>query len=62
MMVEAMAPKTLVALGLTARGGRDALVSGVAVDSRAVRPGMMFAALPGAKVHGAAFIPAVLAA
>ncbi len=61
-MVEAMAPKTLVALGLTARGGRDALVSGVAVDSRAVRPGMMFAALPGAKVHGAAFIPAVLAA
>ena len=62
MMVEAVAPKTLGALGLTARGGRDALVTGVAVDSRAVRPGMLFAALPGSKVHGAAFIPAVLAA
>ncbi|MDE3027198.1 MAG: UDP-N-acetylmuramoyl-L-alanyl-D-glutamate--2,6-diaminopimelate ligase [Paracoccaceae bacterium] len=61
-MVEAVAPKTLGALGLTARGGRDALVTGVAVDSRAVRPGMLFAALPGSKVHGAAFIPAVLAA
>jgi UDP-N-acetylmuramoyl-L-alanyl-D-glutamate--2,6-diaminopimelate ligase len=62
MMVEAVAPKTLGALGLTARGGRDAFVTGVAVDSRAVRPGMLFAALPGSKLHGAAFIPAVLAA
>jgi UDP-N-acetylmuramoyl-L-alanyl-D-glutamate--2,6-diaminopimelate ligase len=54
--------RTLAALGLTARGGREALVTGLAVDSRAMRPGMLFAALPGSAVHGARFIPAALAA
>lgn len=49
-------------LGLTARGGRDPVLSGVTVDSRAVKPGTLFAALPGSKVHGAAFVPAALAA
>lgn len=49
-------------LGLTARAGRDAVVTGVTVDSRAVRPGMLFAALPGSKVHGAAYVETALQA
>lgn len=48
--------KSLSDLGLTARGGRDARVRGLAVDSRLVKPGMLFAALPGATAHGAVFI------
>jgi UDP-N-acetylmuramoyl-L-alanyl-D-glutamate--2,6-diaminopimelate ligase len=47
-------------LGLTARAGRDPALSGITVDSRAVRAGMLFAALPGSQVHGAKFIPAAL--
>ena len=47
-------------LGLTARAGRDPALSGVTADSRAVRAGMLFAALPGSAVHGATFIPAAL--
>lgn len=43
-------------LGLTARAGRDPALSGVTADSRAVRAGMLFAALPGTAVHGARFI------
>jgi UDP-N-acetylmuramoyl-L-alanyl-D-glutamate--2,6-diaminopimelate ligase len=49
-------------LGLTARGGHDPILTGVTVDSRAVRPGMLFAALPGSKVHGASFIETALEA
>ncbi len=48
--------KSLADLGLRAQGGREAQVSGLAVDSRAVKPGFLFAALPGARVHGGAFI------
>lgn len=48
--------KHLSDLGLTARAGRDPLISGLTVDSRAVREGMLFAALPGARWHGAEFI------
>jgi UDP-N-acetylmuramoyl-L-alanyl-D-glutamate--2,6-diaminopimelate ligase len=47
-------------LGLTARAGRDPALSGLTSDSRAVRAGMLFAALPGTAVHGATFIPAAL--
>ncbi|WP_374372607.1 UDP-N-acetylmuramoyl-L-alanyl-D-glutamate--2,6-diaminopimelate ligase [Tabrizicola sp.] len=47
-------------LGLTARAGRDPALSGVTADSRAVRAGMLFAALPGTAVHGATFIAAAL--
>jgi UDP-N-acetylmuramoyl-L-alanyl-D-glutamate--2,6-diaminopimelate ligase len=54
--------KTLVQLGLTATAGREVPVTGLAVDSRKVQPGTLFAALPGTKVHGASFIPAALAA
>jgi len=48
--------KSLAQLGLQARGGREARVTGLSVDSRQVRPGHLFAALPGVKVHGAEFI------
>ncbi|MBA3910091.1 MAG: UDP-N-acetylmuramoyl-L-alanyl-D-glutamate--2,6-diaminopimelate ligase [Rhodobacter sp.] len=47
-------------LGLTARAGRDPALSGLTADSRAVRAGMLFAALPGTATHGARFIPAAL--
>jgi len=43
-------------LGLTARAGRDTDLSGITADSRAVRAGMLFAALPGSATHGARFI------
>lgn len=56
-----MADKTLSELGLTARGGANPRLSGLTVDSRAVRPGMLFAALPGVRVHGAAFAETALA-
>ncbi len=49
-------PKTLSQLGLTARGGREAKVTGLAVDSREVKEGFLFAALPGTQVHGGEFI------
>jgi UDP-N-acetylmuramoyl-L-alanyl-D-glutamate--2,6-diaminopimelate ligase len=48
--------KTLAQLGLTAKTGRGAQVTGLAVDSRQVKDGTLFAALPGTKVHGAEFI------
>ena len=50
------AGKTLAELGLTAQGGRMAQVTGLAVDSRLVQPGFLFAALPGTRVHGGEFI------
>lgn len=40
----------------------DPEITGVTADSRQVRPGYLFAALPGAKADGRAFIPAALAA
>ncbi|MFT6537196.1 MAG: UDP-N-acetylmuramoyl-L-alanyl-D-glutamate--2,6-diaminopimelate ligase, partial [Loktanella salsilacus] len=52
--------KTLAELGLTAQGGRRPQIAGLTTDSRAVRPGHMFAAMPGSKVHGAAFIAMAL--
>jgi UDP-N-acetylmuramoyl-L-alanyl-D-glutamate--2,6-diaminopimelate ligase len=47
-------------LGLTARAGRDPALSGLTADSRAVRAGMLFAALPGTATHGARFIEVAL--
>ena len=35
-------------------------VTGVTLDSRAIRPGDLYAALPGANVHGARFVPAAV--
>ncbi|MEL6934172.1 MAG: Mur ligase domain-containing protein, partial [Pseudomonadota bacterium] len=48
--------KTLSELGMTAKGGRRADVTGLAVDSRNVKQGFLFAALPGANLHGGEFI------
>ena len=48
--------KSLAELGLTAQGGAETQVTGLAVDSREVKPGFLFAALPGSSVHGAEFI------
>ncbi len=48
--------KPLSSLGLTARGGKTPPITGIAVDSRAVKDGFLFAALPGSRVHGAEFI------
>lgn len=48
--------KSLTDLGLTARGGAEAFVTGLAVDSRDVKDGYLFAALPGTNMHGGEFI------
>jgi UDP-N-acetylmuramoyl-tripeptide--D-alanyl-D-alanine ligase len=40
----------------------DASVTGIAVDSRSVRPGDLFVALPGARTDGSLFVPDALAA
>lgn len=50
------ATKTLAQLGLHARDGRDPAITGISVDSRTVKPGHLFAALPGSALHGAEFI------
>lgn len=48
-------------LGLPVRPGDAPVpVRGITLDSRGVRPGTLFAALPGSKVHGAAFIETAL--
>lgn len=48
--------KTLAELGLTARHGQEVRITGLSLDSRLVRPGHLFAALPGEKAHGAKFV------
>jgi UDP-N-acetylmuramoyl-L-alanyl-D-glutamate--2,6-diaminopimelate ligase len=48
--------KSLAELGLTAQGGQDAQITGLALDSREVKDGFLFAALPGTQVHGGTFI------
>jgi UDP-N-acetylmuramoyl-L-alanyl-D-glutamate--2,6-diaminopimelate ligase len=51
--------RTLKELGLMPThgvGGADQVISGLCVDSRDTRPGDLFAALPGADVHGAEFV------
>jgi len=40
----------------------DVAVTGVTADSRKVKPGFLFAALPGANADGRAFVPAAIAA
>lgn len=47
---------SLLALGLHAQGGKNPDVTGLTVDSREVRDGTLFFALPGSAVHGADFI------
>ncbi|MDR5654115.1 UDP-N-acetylmuramoyl-L-alanyl-D-glutamate--2,6-diaminopimelate ligase [Ruixingdingia sedimenti] len=54
--------RTLAELGLTARppAASGLRVTGIAVDSRKVREGVLFAAMPGSRMHGAEFTDAVL--
>ncbi len=46
----------LMALGLNVPDGLPGAFTGVTADSRAVRPGMLYAALPGTRVDGRSFI------
>ncbi|NOR32495.1 MAG: UDP-N-acetylmuramoyl-L-alanyl-D-glutamate--2,6-diaminopimelate ligase [Sulfitobacter sp.] len=46
----------LSSLGLTAKGEANPDITGIAVDSRQVKSGFLFAAMPGSTVHGAEFI------
>ena len=55
-------PKSLSHLGLSARGGRDPHLEGLTADSRAVRSGFLFAALPGSALHGATYIATAIEA
>ncbi|MGP9790067.1 UDP-N-acetylmuramoyl-L-alanyl-D-glutamate--2,6-diaminopimelate ligase [Roseinatronobacter sp. NSM] len=48
--------RPLSALGLSPTRGGNVPVTGLALDSRHVRQGALFAALPGSRVHGAEFI------
>ena len=48
--------RSLAELGLTAPGQEQVRVAGLALDSREVREGWLFAALPGARVHGGEYI------
>ena len=48
--------RTLKALGLSPVSGGEVTVRGLAVDSRDVREGFLFAALPGVNMHGAEFV------
>ncbi|MBM7068454.1 UDP-N-acetylmuramoyl-L-alanyl-D-glutamate--2,6-diaminopimelate ligase [Actibacterium sp. 188UL27-1] len=48
--------KALAQLGLTAQGGQEARIKGLALDSRGVKDSFLFAALPGTRVHGGEFI------
>ncbi|MDJ0640140.1 MAG: UDP-N-acetylmuramoyl-L-alanyl-D-glutamate--2,6-diaminopimelate ligase [Paracoccaceae bacterium] len=48
--------KTLAELGLTVAGGSEVRITGLSVDSRDVKEGHLFAALPGTRVHGGEFI------
>ena len=43
-------------LGLHGQGGHDPQITGLSLDSRQVKPGHLFAALPGSAVHGGEFI------
>ena len=45
-----------------AQSGADVVVTGVTLDSRAVEPGDLYAALPGFNVHGARFVADAVAA
>ena len=43
-------------LGLSAKGGVNPIITGLAVDSREVEDGFLFAAMPGSRMHGGEFI------
>ncbi|MCR8826375.1 UDP-N-acetylmuramoyl-L-alanyl-D-glutamate--2,6-diaminopimelate ligase [Pseudosulfitobacter koreensis] len=51
---------TLNSLGLMAASGANPQLANLCVDSREVRDGSLFAAMPGSRVHGASFIEGAL--
>ena len=51
-MSERARVRSLAELGLTAQHGAEARITGLAVDSRDVKEGYLFAALPGVNIHG----------
>lgn len=53
--------RRLSELGLNPSRGGNVAVSGIGLDSRSVQKGMLFAALPGSRVHGAEYIATALA-
>lgn len=54
--------KTLADLGLRSKSGKGGSITGLSTDSRAVRAGHLFAALPGSHIHGATYIQTALEA
>ena len=48
--------RRLADLGLAASGAAETRITGLSVDSRLVKPGHLFAALPGTRIHGGEFI------
>ncbi len=59
-------PRTLQKLlgqdAMAPASAADTIITGISSDSRAVKPGYIFAALPGTKSDGASFIPQALGA
>jgi UDP-N-acetylmuramoyl-L-alanyl-D-glutamate--2,6-diaminopimelate ligase len=55
--------RVLLGHGVIVQGSawQNVEITGLTTDSRTVAPGMLFAALPGSKVDGAAFVPEALA-
>ncbi|MEO8518185.1 MAG: UDP-N-acetylmuramoyl-L-alanyl-D-glutamate--2,6-diaminopimelate ligase, partial [Dermatophilaceae bacterium] len=58
--VAASAGVSTTPAGIASQIDADVVVTGVCLDSRAVRPGDLYAALPGATVHGASFVEAAV--
>jgi len=66
--IEALDWKTMIELGdliagmgELSRAEYEIKISGICIDSRKVKPGCLFAAMPGSEVDGAHFIPQALA-
>lgn len=55
-MAQQAETRRLADLGLRSACGQDVEITGVSVDSRDVKPGYLFAAMPGIRVHGGEFI------
>ena len=55
-MAQTAETTTLADLGLRSLSGKNVEITGISVDSRDVKPGYLFAAMPGVRVHGGEFI------
>lgn len=55
-MAQTTGKTTLTDLGLRSQSGQNVEITGISVDSRDVKPGYLFAAMPGVTVHGGEFI------